>query len=333
MSRRALLGRRPLEGADAARGVTRRRLLGGAGGLALGLASCRRSAAPLRIGINLWPGYELLYLAAQRGLFAAQGLDVEIVEFGSLGDTRRAFEFGRIDALATTPVEVLFAREATGRDLRIALVLDESTGGDMLVGARELTSPAELRGKRVGVELASLGVYLLGRSLELHGATLDEVTLTSRDQRAMRASLLAGELDAVVTYPPESVGILADPRFRTLFSSARIPGEVVDVLAIDTALLRTRPALLAQLRAGVEAAFGELERDREGALASMAKREGVSVAEFEATLRDGMRLVRPGEQDAYLGPQGTLRAVVDRTADFLRRAKQLSSSPTECLWP
>ena len=57
---------------------------------------------PVRIGINFWPGYEFLYLAEKQGFFKQEGVPVELIQFSSMGDARRAFERGQVDAMAVT---------------------------------------------------------------------------------------------------------------------------------------------------------------------------------------------------------------------------------------
>lgn len=64
----------------------------------LGFA-CSKSKR-LRIGIDPWPGYEVLYLADRRDLYG--DLDVEIIEFTTLEDVRAAFEAVQIDVMCGT---------------------------------------------------------------------------------------------------------------------------------------------------------------------------------------------------------------------------------------
>ena len=66
------------------------------------LAGCGRHEGPIRIGINAWPGNEFLFLAQEKGFFAAQGVDVRLIEYSSLGDVRRAFDRGQIDGMTGT---------------------------------------------------------------------------------------------------------------------------------------------------------------------------------------------------------------------------------------
>jgi NitT/TauT family transport system substrate-binding protein len=302
--------------------------------LALLSQGCREPAKrELRIAINAWPGYELIYLAQEKGFFRENGVNVRLVEFGSLSDARRAYETGKVDGLATTVVEVLMARDATPRDLQIVRVFDASNGADVIVARSNIASMAELRGKRIGVELASLGIYVLTRALELEQMTLADVRVVSQDQKTMREELINGELDAVVTYPPESLAVLSDPKFRTVFSTLKIPGEVVDVLAMDGPTMRARPADVKAFLKGLDVAYDYLQTNPEDACRIMAEREGVSAQTFQKMLVSGMTLIGPRDQTAYLGPQGTLRAVVREVAESLSKVRLISSNPkvTECL--
>ena len=69
----------------------------------LALSACSEAPSdPLRVGINPWPGYGPLFLAADKGFFAEEGIDVELVELTSLADVRRAFERGQIDGMTSS---------------------------------------------------------------------------------------------------------------------------------------------------------------------------------------------------------------------------------------
>ena len=69
--------------------------------------ACRKENPPIRIGSTLWPGYDFLYLAKEKGFFEEEGVNVQLFDFVSLSDSRRAFERGQIDVLTGTIVEML----------------------------------------------------------------------------------------------------------------------------------------------------------------------------------------------------------------------------------
>ncbi|MBU3666469.1 MAG: hypothetical protein FGM15_11430 [Chthoniobacterales bacterium] len=303
------------------------RLLVPAAAAALFFTACARYQSPLRIGMDIWPPYGLFYLAQQKGFFADEGVEVKLFDFWAISDVRRAFETGKLDGVATTLVEVLMARDASPRDLRAVRLIDFSNGADVILARREIDSMQDLRGKRIGVEPASLNTYVLVRALEKAGMQPSDVVAVPKEPRTMCDELLAGQLDAVVTYPPESARVLADPRFHAVFSSRDIPGEIVDVLALDARVLRERPREVAAMLRALDRACDYLRENPEEALRVMADRAGMPLEEFSLALGSGIELVAPSEQGAYFGPDKKLQTVADNIARILRAAGLLSGRP------
>lgn len=289
------------------------------------LGGCaKQSGEPIRIGINAWPGYEFLYLAQEKGFYKEEGVAVRLVEFNSLSDARRAYERGQIDGLGTTVVEVLQAREYSRRSPQIVQVLDYSDGADMLLTQPGITNGAGLRGKRVGVELASLGVYVLTRALEKHGLKLADIEPVSIDQMTMENQFHSGKLDAVVTYPPTTLKLLRADKAHRFFTTAEIPGEVVDVLAFEAALCRERADDISKVLRAFRKALNYEKKNPDDAHAIMARREGITPAEFREALTDGVKLLRPEDQMDYLKSGGKLTKVIDATDRALREAHQIN---------
>lgn len=253
--------------------------------------ACSQPKEPLRVGVNPWPGYAFLYLAEEQGYFEAEGVPVHLVEFTSLEDARRAYERGHLDALGTTIVDVVQARQHQDRSLQVVRVVDYSTGGDVIALRPGLRRFADLRGKRVAVEPASLGAYLLARASEHMGIKVDEFEWVALGQVHMAAALEKGEVDAVVTYPPFSGRIAAMAGTTIAFDSRQIPGEVVDVIAVDSAVaLNRREDIRALLRA-FDRAGAAYRSDPAIHLPSMARRQGMTVDQFTRTFTYDLTLV------------------------------------------
>jgi NitT/TauT family transport system substrate-binding protein len=294
---------------------------------AAGILSCcgcsPEPADPIRIGLNAWPGYEFLYLAQEKGFYRAEGVDVRLVEFSSLSDARRAYERGQIDGLGTTIVEVLQAREYSKRSPQIVQAVDYSDGADMILVRPGITNAAGLRGARVGVELASVCVFVLYRALEKHGLSLKDVQLVSSDQATMSAAFRRGDLDAVVTYPPNTISLLRDGQARPFFTSAEIPGEVVDVIAIEEDVCKRRPKSVERIIRAFHRAIAYAKQHPDDAYAIMARREGITPSEFKQTLTDGVRIIPQSEQSKYLRPGGAISTVIEATDKALRDSGQI----------
>ena len=290
-------------------------------GLLAGLAGCTRHE-PLRIGLNIWPGYAFIYLAHHLGYYKEEGVDVKIIDFSSLGDARRSFERGQIDGLGTTAVEVMLAGEASADPLKIVNVVDYSDGADVILAHTGFPDLASLKGRKVGVELGSVCVYVLARGLEQAGMTLADIIPVSKAQASMEADLRAGLLDAVVTYPPISMAISRDPAFNPVFSTQKTPGEVVDVIAFGEKAITERTQDVAAVLRAFKRAQDYYLTHKAQALQIMAKRDGISPEEFEQALTEGLRMVTAGEQAAYLS-HGGLKTVIERTGRVLTQTKLL----------
>jgi len=297
-------------------------------------SGCLKKEDPaLRIGMNVWPGYEIIYLAQEKGFYKDEGIHVRILEFNSLADVRRAYELGRLDGFAATLIDIMMARDAVDRDLRVHHVFDFSSGADAIIARAEFDSISGLRGRRIGFEQGSLGVYVLARALEKHGLKLSDITPVSKDQRSMVHELEQGELDAIVTYAPESIRLANDIRFRPLFDSREIPGEVVDVLGLDAGVVKQRPAQVAAFQRAVDRAYHYMMNHPDDAFRIMSEREHITPEEFKQVIEREITLVSPDDQHLYFGPEGRLATIVLSSARYLNEIGAILSVDrvTNCL--
>lgn len=304
------------------------------GGIAAGALATALIAAgcvgdppePLRVGINAWPGYEYLYLADVQGFYAREGVEVQLLEFGSLSDTRRAYERGQLDAMGSSIVEALVVRDRSPRSPRIVRAVDYTAGADVLLAQPWITEAAALRGARIGVELAAVPTLLLVRGLERLGLRTDEVRVESMSPAAMEAAFRAGALDAAVTYPPVSVRLTRDAGATTLFSSRDVPREIFDVIVAEGDVARTRRREIAAMLRAFDAAKAWADAHPVDAAAIMADREGLAPDEFQRAISDGVVHMTATDQAAYLAADGPLEQAVRHADALLRRAGHLQSA-------
>jgi NitT/TauT family transport system substrate-binding protein len=283
------------------------------------MAGCGPSTlqTPLKIAINPWPGYEFMFLAQAQGYFEAEGVNVKLVEYSSLSDVRRAFEHGDVDGMAVTLIEVLQSRHNSNRRPQPVLVPDYSSGADVIIARGGFQGVTELRGKRVGAEIASLNLFILARALEREGLTLQDVELFPMDQMDMESAFAEGRIDAAVSYPPFSFELMKYPGARPIFTTAEIPGEVVDVIAMDQTVIDRRREDIQALIRGWGRAIEYARRHPRESIEYLAKREQITPEEFRQALQ-GIHLVSPDEQNTYFGPGGKLEQSLRRVDQNLR---------------
>lgn len=176
--------------------------------------------------MNLWPGYEPLFLARDSGAFVQTPLD--LVEYRSATQVINGFRKGAIDLAAVTLDEAV-RLAAEGVPLEVIWVFDFSNGADQLISKAEIRSLDQLKGKRIGVEESALGAFMLQRFLDISGVPASDLTIVSINASEHAQAMLHQQIDAVITFEPEKSQILRQGG-NTLFSSAQIPGEIVDVL-------------------------------------------------------------------------------------------------------
>lgn len=245
------------------------------------LASClHMPPPPLRVGANVWPGYESLYLARDLGYY--DDSPIQLVDYPSATEVSRALRNGDLEVAALTLDETLALAE-TNPDVRVVLITDFSAGGDAIIAASEIETLAELKGQKVGVESTALGAFVISRALEQAGLSIEDVEIISLGVSEHEAAFKQGIVDAVVTFEPVRSNLLAEGA-NLIFDSTQIPGEIVDVLVVPQAVLDHQKKTLDLLVKGWFRALDYLHQNPQDAAKRMAPREGISPDQFLASL-------------------------------------------------
>ena len=295
--------------------------------LAGALAAWRilNSQARLSVAITSWPGFEYLYLAEQRRLGHRYGLDLRVQQYSSIEDQRHAYGRGDVEVIATNlPDAITICQEVPKRCPELFLVIDQSEGADVIISKSDIGDVRGLVGQKVGLERTVLAEYLLLRAFETKQVPFDQVRLIHEGPSALVSALSKGKVAAIVTYPPHSNLLREDSRYRVLFSSAQIPGEIVDILAVNPAFAKRHPGMIRALVRTWWAAQALAKAEPQASQALMAKREQVSVAEFVASER-GIRYPTSADQAEMLAPTGSVARVLARMADQMISARRLSA--------
>lgn len=294
-----------------------------AGLLLLALTACQpEPQPPMRIGMHVWPGFEPLFLARHGGSLNEQ--DFRLVEFSDGSEVGRAFRNGTVEAVCLTLDEVFYLVQ-NGMDPVVLLVLDESNGADVVLGRPGITNLAELKGKRVAVEVSAVETYTLTRALQHAGLAVKDVTPVYLPMEKHLEAFQSGAVDAVVTYEPMRTKLLALGAVD-LFNSTQLPGEIVDVLVARRDYLEKHPDRATTLRLAWFAALDQLRRSPDESAKIMAVREQVTAAEFAASLR-GLHFPDAPESRVLLeGNPPKLLASAERLKTVMRDAGLLQQN-------
>jgi NitT/TauT family transport system substrate-binding protein len=250
------------------------------------LASCAREPeSALRIGTNVWIGGEPLYLARDLGRF--DPLTVQLVEYPSASEVLRAFRNETIDGMVVS-LDELFGLVVDGLEPRIILVIDVSNGADAVVGRQGMKSMRDLKGLSVAVESGALGAFMLSRALALNDMQASDVNVVHMESNEQPTAFKKGEVDGAVTFDPYRAELLKAGG-TSLFDSTRIPGEIVDLVAVRASVIERRPQAVRALLSGWFDAIDYMNREPLDAARRMGVRQQVSAQQFLETLK-GLRI-------------------------------------------
>ncbi|HEX6112348.1 MAG TPA: ABC transporter substrate-binding protein [Geminicoccaceae bacterium] len=266
-----------------------------------GLVSAAQ-AEPLRVFYFNWVGYGPLFLAQEKGFFAREGVEVELINNEIHAAAFGGLLAGQADAVAGALLDAPAFSEPD-EPLVCALVMGESRGADGIVASKDVQSIADLKGRSVAVLRGGLPQFYLNVLLKEAGlseADIEVVDLTPDD--AGQAFLLK-EVDAAVTFEPWLTQGKEAAHGHLLADSSEKPGLLVDCLMTTPGVLEKRQAEFNALGRAWEAAVKYVDANPEDAVKIMAERMGgwlEDPAVFAETLK-GVRFYDSAQNREYFG--------------------------------
>ena len=223
--------------------IIRIRSTGFIAGLALLLAAAvapqARAAEPLKIGYSDWPGFVAWQVAIDKGWLKEAGVNVEFQWF-DYSASLDAYGAGKLDGDLVTNGDALVIGSGGAKSIMIMLT-DYSSGNDMIVGKPGIKSIADLKGKKVGVEVGLVDHLLLMNALKKNGLADTDITLVNTKTNDTPQVLASGAVDAIGAWQPSS-GMAMDqlPGSHPIYTSADEPGLIYDALAVSPTSLKER---------------------------------------------------------------------------------------------
>jgi NitT/TauT family transport system substrate-binding protein len=260
----------------------------GGGGAASADIPAKPESGQITMGIQPWIGYGPWYIAAEKGFFADQGIDVKLTNFTTDNDLNSAFASGKMDVANAATHTALKLVEA-GLDAKLVLVEDVSTTADAIVAGPEIGSIKDLAGQRVAYEEGTTSDILLRFALAENGMSIDDIEPVPLPAADAGSALIAGRVPAAVTYEPYlSTALKQDQGSELLYTAGENPGLISDVLIASDDMLAERPGQLAALAGAWAQAVDFYMKDPKAGQRIIADAVGAKVEEL-ATAFDGVK--------------------------------------------
>jgi NitT/TauT family transport system substrate-binding protein len=245
------------------------------------------------------------------------GITVDIVQINDYVESITQYTAGEFDGVSATNMDTLSIPSGGGVDTTALIVGDYSNGNDAVIlkGAGGL---ADLKGKPVNLVELSVSHYLLARGLDTVGLSesdLDAVINTS--DADMIAAYATSDVEAVVTWNPLVSEILgSNPDATNVFDSSMIPGEILDLMVVNTETLADNPAFGKAVAGAWYEVMGLMAAGDEAALTAMAEASGTDLAGYKAQLAATEMFFDPAAAVAQASA-AELPATMTSVAEFL----------------
>lgn len=243
-------------------------------------------------------------------------IDIEVVQINDYIESINQYTAGGFDACVMTNMDGLTIPAAGGVDSTALIVGDFSNGNDgvILKGKQDLK---DIAGQRVNLVELSVSHYLLARGLDTVGLRESDLTVVNTSDADMVAAYATDGVTAVVTWNPLLSEIDAMPDSHKVFDSSQIPGEIIDLLVINTETLAANPKLGKALVGAWYETMAKMSANNAAGVAArtaMGTASGTDLAGYEAQLASTKMFYQPSDAVAFANSpelKETMRSVAE----------------------
>jgi NitT/TauT family transport system substrate-binding protein len=233
------------------------------------------------------------------------GISVEIVQINDYVESINQYTAGEFDGCSMTNMDALSIPAAGAVDTTALIIGDFSNGNDGVI-LKGKESLADIKGQKVNLVELSVSHYLLARALDTVGLQESDLTVVNTSDADMVAAYATDDVTAVVTWNPLLSEIDGMDGASKVFDSAGIPGEIIDIMMVNTETLKDNPNFGKALVGAWYEMMGIMSKDDEPAIAAktaMATASGTDLAGFDAQLATTQMFYTPADAVAFSGEE------------------------------
>jgi NitT/TauT family transport system substrate-binding protein len=214
-----------------------------------------------------------------------------------------------------TNMDALTIPAAGGVDSTALIIGDFSNGNDGIVLKGSDKKLADIKGQRVNLVELSVSHYLLARALDSVEMSERDVTVVNTSDADLVGVFNASDVTSTVTWNPLLSEITAIPDTTKVFDSSDIPGEIIDLLVVNTETLEANPAFGKALTGAWYEIMAKMQAGDEKALTMMAEASGTDLAGYQAQL-DATNMFYTAAEAVSFANSDQLQATMKHITDF-----------------
>ena len=243
------------------------------------------------------------------------GIKINVVQLNDYIESINQYTAGQFDGCTMTNMDALTIPAAGGVDTTALILGSYSEGNDGVVLKGEGKKLADLKGMKIYLPELSVSHYLLVRGLEKAGLQERDVTVVNTSDADIVSAFATNDVQAAVAWNPQLSTIKATPKTTEVFSSTAVPGELIDMMVVNTETLKDNPALGKALTGAWYEMMSLMKAQDAKALNAMAAASGTDLAGYQAQLKTTHLFYTPADNLAFT-TSGDLAKTMQRVAQF-----------------
>lgn len=243
------------------------------------------------------------------------GVRIKVTQLNDYIESINQYTAGQFDGCTMTNMDALTVPAAGGVDTTALIAGSFSNGNDGIVLKGQGKSLKDLKGLNVNLVELSVSHYLLARGLEKAGLRERDVKVVNTSDADIVGAFGAASAKATVAWNPQLSTIAATPGTSRVFDSSQIPGEIIDLLVVNSATLKDNPALGKALTGAWFEVMALMKAGNTQALTQMAQAAGTTLPDFQSQLATTALFHTPADALAFVTSQ-KLPETMGRVARF-----------------
>ncbi len=234
----------------------------------------------LRITYSNKVDYEPLIIAAEKGFFKAEGLNVTALIVAGGIQSAEALATGSADlgAMGDAPGVTLMSQN---QGVRLVASYGGGEGMHRLIAWTDIHDVTDLAGKKVGVQFGSSSQGALLRLLAKNGLNQTDITQVSLGPSDMPTAMKTRQVDAIIGSEPTPTNVqrICGTNVIEIANSTGLGSTYPLVLMASNRLVAEKPAAISAALRAIDHAIAYMTTDRDDSIAICASKTGLSVIE------------------------------------------------------
>ena len=271
-----------------------------------------------KIAWSIYVGWMPWDYAADSGILKKwadkYGITIQLTQINDYVESINQYTAGAFDGCVMTNMDMLTIPSAGGVDSTGLIIGDFSNGNDGVVLKGKGKTLANIKGLPVNLVELSVSHYLLARGLETVGLQERDIKVVNTSDADIVGAYAAADTKATVTWKPQLSEILAAKDAQLVFDSSKIPGEIIDMMVVNSATLKDNPKLAKALVGAWYETLKLISAKDPKALEHMAKASGTDLAGFNSQLATTRMFWTPADAHAFAASPNLVK-----TMDLVRK--------------